>query len=233
MKIYPILYSWEMTIWMIHMCQETLGHHASWFHLLLWTNTSTPLISENIIVKWILWSSYSFRFLEQSVIIPSLIPEGSLSNFLFETAYSASSSTDMDALKFRLVQYDTFYGGQIQQDSSECLMMIIESINKGSVSYCGSNDDNSTGVSLSKILFSFILEKYTVCDAWGLKSSWFESSSVLYITPTYTSSIQELIMQGMQQKFVYLIFMSQIVLYFLHSTSVLSFYIDVVLTLLY
>ena len=31
--------------------------------------------------------------------------------------------------------------------------------------------------------------------------------------------------------FVYLIFMSLIVLYFLHSTSVLSFYIDVVLTL--
>ena len=31
--------------------------------------------------------------------------------------------------------------------------------------------------------------------------------------------------------FVYFIFMSLIVLYFLHSTSVLSFYIDVVLTL--
>ena len=31
--------------------------------------------------------------------------------------------------------------------------------------------------------------------------------------------------------FVYLIFMSLIVLYFLHNTSVLSFYIDVVLTL--
>ena len=29
---------------------------------------------------------------------------------------------------------------------------------------------------------------------------YFESSSVLYITPTYSSSMQELIMQGMQQK---------------------------------
>ena len=38
--------------------------------------------------------------------------EGSLSKFLFETAHSASSSTDVDALKFRLVQYDKFYGGQ-------------------------------------------------------------------------------------------------------------------------
>ena len=45
-----------------------------------------------------------------------------------------------------------------------------------------------------------MLEKYTVCDACGPRSPAFESSSVLYITPTYTYSMQELIMQGMQQK---------------------------------
>ena len=39
-----------------------------------------------------------------------------------------------------------------------------------------------------------------VCDTCGLKSPSFESSSVLCITPTYTSSIQELILQGMQQQ---------------------------------
>ena len=44
-------------------------------------------------------------------------------------------------------------------------MMVIELINKGSVPYCGSNDNNSTGVSLFEILFSFMLEKYNVCDA--------------------------------------------------------------------
>ena len=38
--------------------------------------------------------------------------EGSLSQFLFETAHSVSSSTDVDTLKFRLIQYDKFYGGQ-------------------------------------------------------------------------------------------------------------------------
>ena len=126
--------------------------------------------------------------------------EGSLSKFLFETAQSAPGSTDVDALKFRLVQYDKFYGGQNQQDGSECLMMLIELINKGSVPYCGSNYNNSTGVSLSEISFSFMLEKYIVCDACGLRSPSFESSSVLYITLTYTSSMQELIIQGMQQK---------------------------------
>ena len=45
-----------------------------------------------------------------------------------------------------------------------------------------------------------MLEKYIVCDVCGMRFPSFESSSVLYITPTYISSMQELIMQGMQQK---------------------------------
>ena len=126
--------------------------------------------------------------------------DGSIYKFLFEIACSASSTTDVDALKFRLVQYDKFYSGEQEEDASECLMMLIEFINKGSVPYCGSNDNNSTGVSLSEILFSFMLEKYIVCDACGLRSPSFESISVLYITPTCTSSMQELIKQGMKQK---------------------------------
>ena len=79
-------------------------------------------------------------------------------------------------------------------------MMLIKIFNKGSVPYCGSNDNNSTGVSRSEILLSFMLEKYIVCDACGLRPPLFESSSVLYITPTCTSSRQELIKQGMEQK---------------------------------
>ena len=79
-------------------------------------------------------------------------------------------------------------------------MMLVDVIIKGWVPYCGSNDNKSTGASLSEILFSFMLDKYIVCDACGLRSPSFESSSVWYITPTYTSSMQELIMQGMQQK---------------------------------
>ena len=126
--------------------------------------------------------------------------EGSLSKITFELALSASSSTDVDALTFRLVQYDKFYVDQNQEDASECLMMLMELISKSSVPYCGSNDNNSRGVSLSEILFSSVLEKYIVCDTCGLRSPSFESSSVLYIAPTYTSSMQELIMQGMQQK---------------------------------
>ena len=54
--------------------------------------------------------------------------EDSLSKCLFDTAHSASHSTDVDALKFRLGQYDNFNDGQIQQDALECLMMLIEGI---------------------------------------------------------------------------------------------------------
>ena len=56
------------------------------------------------------------------------------------------------------------------------------------------------GASLSDILFSFVLEKYIICDACGLRSPSFESCSVLYISPTNTSSMQNLILQGLQQK---------------------------------
>ena len=93
--------------------------------------------------------------------------EGFLSKYLFETAHIASSSTDVGALKFRLLQFDTFYCGQIQQDSLECLMVLIKVISKCSIRYCISNDNNSTGFSPSKILFSVKLEKCVFCDVCG------------------------------------------------------------------
>ena len=63
-----------------------------------------------------------------------------------------------------------------------------------------SSTTSPTGASLSDILFSFVLDKYIVCDVCGLRSPSFESSSVLYISPTDTSSMQNLILEGLQQK---------------------------------
>ena len=60
----------------------------------------------------------------------------------------------------------------MQQDSTERLMMLIEIINKGSVSYGGSIN-NSSDFSLPEILLSFILEKCIVCDVCGLRYPWF------------------------------------------------------------
>ena len=105
----------------------------------------------------------------------------------------------MDAFKFQLVHHDNFYNGQIQRDSSECLLMLKDIISKGSMP-----DSSSTtypnGASLFDILFSFVLEKYIACDVCKLRSPSFESSCVLYITHTYTSPMQDLTLQGMQQK---------------------------------
>ena len=59
-------------------------------------------------------------------------------------------------------------------------MMLIVLINNGSVPFCGSNDKKyfHRG-SPSENLFSFMLEKYIVCDACGPRSPSFESSSLL------------------------------------------------------
>ena len=94
---------------------------AIWLPLLFWTNISTPseLMTPKITVIWILWSSCSFRFFRtishNSQFDSST--EGSISNFRFEIAHSAFG--------FRLIQYDQFYGGEKQEDPSECLMMLI------------------------------------------------------------------------------------------------------------
>ena len=77
--------------------------------------------------------------------------------------------------------------------------MLINIIHKGSMPD-SSSTTSPTGTSLSDILFSFVLEKYIVCDVYGLRSPSFESNSVWYISPTDTSSMQNLILEGLQQK---------------------------------
>ena len=96
--------------------------------------------------------------------------EGFLTQCFFNTAYNARNSKDVDALKIHLTRYNSFYNGQKQEDSLECLLMLIEIFNKGSIPNAGSITNNCTGVSLSDMLFSFVLEKYIVCDGCGLRS---------------------------------------------------------------
>ena len=125
--------------------------------------------------------------------------EGTLLKCLLQTAHNACNSKDVDALKFQLVRHDIFYNGQNQQDSTECLLMLINIIDKGSMPD-SSSTTSPMGASLSDLLFSFVLEKYIVCEVCGLRSPSFESSSVLHISPTDTPSMQNLILEGSQQK---------------------------------
>ena len=125
--------------------------------------------------------------------------EGTLLKCMLQTAHNACNSKDVDALKFQLVRHDIFYNGQNQQDSTECLLMLISIIDKGSMPD-SSSTTSPMGASLSDLMFSFVLEKYIVCEVCGLRPPSFESSSVLHISPTDTPSMQNLILEGLQQK---------------------------------
>ena len=107
-----------------------------------------------------------------------------------------STEQNFRGTKLKLKAFPILYKSQ---DSTECLLMLINIIHKGSMPD-SSSTTSPTGASLSDILFSFVLEKYIVCDVCGLRSPSFESSSVLYISPTGTSSMQNFILEGLQQK---------------------------------
>ena len=82
------------------------------------------------------------------------------------------STQGVNELKLRLIQYDNFYNGLVQLYNTECLLMLTAVICTDSMPGYGPNNNltaSSYGVSLSDFLFSFILEKYIVCDICGLK----------------------------------------------------------------
>ena len=118
---------------------------------------------------------------------------------MLQTAHNACNSKDVDALKFQLVRHDKFYNEQNQEDSTDCLLMLIDIIHKGSMPD-SSLTTSPTGASLSDIMFSFVLENIlsAMYVDWGPPS--FESSSGLYISPTDASSMQNLILEGLQHK---------------------------------
>ena len=79
------------------ICQETLRHLpvGSTFYFGQTHSPPSPLelVTRNIIAAWIMLSKYGWLVIK-----------------IFEIAQSAPSSTDCDAIKSRLVQYDKFYG---------------------------------------------------------------------------------------------------------------------------
>ena len=78
-------------------------------------------------------------------------------------------------------------------------MLLIEIMDKG-FGPCPTNYNIYSKGSFSELLFSFVLGKYTICDKVTMKSPAFETTSLLYVTPTDSSSMQELLMQEHKQK---------------------------------
>ena len=65
---------------------------------------------------------------------------------------------------------------------------------------CPTIDNMNNQGSFSELLFSFVLEKYIICDICTMKSPAFETTSLLYVTPNDSTSMQELLMQEHKQK---------------------------------
>ena len=105
----------------------------------------------------------------------------------------------MEALKLQLSTYNSFFTGDIQDDACECLVLLIEIMDKG-FGLCPTNANINNKGLFSELLFSFVLEKYIICDICTIKSPAFEATSLLYVTPTDSASMQELLMQEHKQK---------------------------------
>ena len=58
-------------------------------------------------------------------------------------------------------------------DACECLMLLIEIMDKG-FGPCPTNDNINSKGSFSELLFSFVLEKYAICDICTMKSPVFK-----------------------------------------------------------
>ena len=65
---------------------------------------------------------------------------------------------------------------------------------------CSTDNYTSDRDSITELLSSFILEKYTLFVVCGLRSPSFEPITVLYITPMDNASMQELVLQEHKQK---------------------------------
>ena len=98
-------------------------------------------------------------------------------------------------------KYDSFYDGLTHPDAFEDCLPLMSILNNGSIHCFTSNCDftiTSYDGYLSDYSFSFVLEQYTVCDVYGLRSPSFQSNSVLYITSIDDASLEELVMQELE-----------------------------------
>ena len=77
----------------------------------------------------------------------------------------------MDKLRLKLSKYISFYNDEVQKDSFECPLLLIDIVNKLFVP-CSADERIVTSYrnSLSDLFIFIHLEKYIVCDIRGLRS---------------------------------------------------------------
>ena len=151
-------------------------------------------------VNAILQIIYSvLRSTRQTIYINNCV-EGKISEFLFDTAHKIPSAQEMEILKLQLSTYNNFFSGEMQEDAHQCLKLLINIMDKG-FGLCPTNDNMNNKRSFSELIFSFVLEKYIICDVCTMKSPpTLEATSNLYVIPNNSTSIQELLLQDLKPK---------------------------------
>ena len=96
--------------------------------------------------------------------------EGKISECLFDTAHKTPSAQEVETLKLQLSTYNNFFTGETQEGACECLMLLIEIMDKG-FGLCPTIDNISTKGSFSEHLVSFVLKKYIIYDTCTVKSN--------------------------------------------------------------
>ena len=70
------------------------------------------------------------RSTQQKIHINNCV-EGKMSECLLETAHKTPSAQEVETLKLQLSTYNSFFTGEIQEDACECLILLIEIMDKG------------------------------------------------------------------------------------------------------
>ena len=65
--------------------------------------------------------------------------EGKISECLFDAAHKIPYAQEVETLKLELSTYNSFFTGETQEDACECLMLLIEIMDKG-FGLCPIND---------------------------------------------------------------------------------------------
>ena len=118
----------------------------------------------NVILQFIYSVS---RSTQQKIHINNCV-EGKISECIFDTAHKTPSAQEVETLKLQLSTYNSFFTGEIQEDACECLMLLIEILDKG-FGPCPTNDNINSKGSFSELLFSFVLKNipYVTYAQWN------------------------------------------------------------------
>ena len=102
--------------------------------------------------------------------------EGKISKCLLATAHKTPSAHDVETPKLQLSTYISYFTGETQEDACECLMLLIEIMDKG-FGLCPTNYNISSKGLFSEKIKIYI---YVIYVQWNLRLL---KSPVCYMSP--------------------------------------------------